>query len=68
MHDALVMRGGQRIGQRARNLDNLLHRQTTPADEPIKGLPLHQFHGEKVDTVSFFHGIDRDNVGMIERG
>src|SRR6266852_9479765 len=59
---------GQRLGQRAGNLDDAFDWQAIRRDQPIQRLPLDQFHGEKVDAVGFFHRVQRYNIRMVECG
>ena len=67
MDNALVVSSGERIGECAGNLENLLHRQAASADDAVERLALDQFHGEEVDVAGLFDGIDGNDVGMIER-
>ena len=73
MHDALVVRGGQGVRDRRRDLEQPIERQSTGGNHVIERLPLDQLHRQKVDalltwTRGFFDREDGDDVGVIERG
>src|ERR1700732_874777 len=68
MYDAFLVRSGQRLGQRAGNLDDAFDWQAIRRDQPIQRLSLDQFHGEKVAAVGFVHRIQRYNIRMVECG
>ncbi len=33
-----------------------------------QGLAVNELHRDEMDAVGFFHGVDCDDVGMVERG
>ena len=68
MGDLLLMRRGERIGQRQRQLQKPLQRQTSRRNQRIERLPLDQFHGQEPDAIRIFSGIDRDDVRVVECG
>ncbi len=68
MHDALLMRRRQRVGQRTGNLDDLLDREPARRDQEVEWLSFDQLHGQKVDAVGFLHRVDSDDVRMVELG
>ena len=37
-------------------------------DEPVERLALDELHGQEVDAVGLFDGVDRDDAGVVERG
>ena len=68
MHDAFLVRRRERLGERARDLDELLHRESALGNAVIERLPLDQLHGEEVHAVGFLDGENRNDVRVIERG
>ena len=68
MHDAFVMRGGERIGERGPYGENSLEREAALWDACGKRFALDELHREEGDTVALLDGIDRDDVRMVERG
>src|SRR5580704_13750377 len=68
MDDAFFVRRDQRVGQGTGNLHNSLDSEAARGDQAIEWLPFEQLHGEKVDAVALFHGIERHDIRMIECG
>jgi hypothetical protein len=68
MHDAFLMGGYQRLGQRSADLDDSLDWESAFRNELVKRLPLDQLHGEEVRAVHFLHRKDGDDVRVIEGG
>ena len=68
MHDALVVRGGERVGQRVGDVEDPLDRQAALGNGAVEGLALDELHREEVDALGFFNREDRDDAGMIEGG
>jgi len=68
MHDPLVVRRRERVGQRTGNFDDLLDGKAALRDQAVERLPLDQLHGEKVDAVGFLDREDSDDVRVIEGG
>ena len=60
------MSRGERLGKRGGNLDNALHGATSLGDQTLKGMPLDEFHGEKVDAVGFLDREHRNDVRVVE--
>ena len=68
MHDAFLVSGGERIGQRAGDFDDLLRLGAACGNQAIERLAFDQLHGDEVDVVGFLDRIDGHDVGVIERG
>ena len=68
MDDALGVRGGEGIGERQGEAQDLVRRQPAGDDPRGQGLALDQLHGEEVDAPRLLDGIEGDDVGMVERG
>ena len=66
--DALVVRGGQCVGDRERDRHQAFTGQTAVGNQSIERLTLDQLHREEVDAVRFLDRIDRDDVRMVEGG
>ena len=64
----LGVRGGQGVGERHGDLQELLERQAPGRDELREGLALDVLHGEEACAVGLFDRIDGDDVGMVEGG
>ena len=68
MDDAFFVRGGERVGESAGDVDDLCGGQAAGRDEAVEGLAFDEFHGEEMDAVGFFDREDGDDVGVIEGG
>ena len=68
MHNAFVVRRGERVGKRAGDLDDLLDRQPTFENAMVERLAFDEFHGEEVDVVAFLDRKNCDDMRMVERG
>ncbi len=68
MHDALVVRGCERVGEGRGTPDHAVHRHPALGDEAVEGLAFDKLHGEEVNALGFFNREDRDDAGMIEGG
>jgi hypothetical protein len=68
VHDPFLMRRADCIGQRNRQREDVGQRQAALGDEIVQRPALDQLHREEEHAVGFFHGEDRDDVGMVERG
>ena len=68
MDDALVVSGGEGIGERNGDLEEACERQAPLGNEAVEGVTLHPLHGQEVDPVRFLHGVESHDVGMIEGG
>ena len=58
MDDALVMGGGQRLGDRAGDFQDAIDGETAFRNELIERLALDQFHREEVDAIGFLNRVD----------
>jgi hypothetical protein len=65
--DRLAKRG-QCLSQCAGNSGDLFDGESARRDQAIERPPLDQHHCEEVNAVGFFHGVNRDDMWMIERG
>ena len=68
MDDAFRMRGGKRLRNRPGDLENPIGREASFRNRAVERLPLDELHREEVDTVGFVHGMDSDDVRVVERG
>ena len=68
MGDLLLVRGGQRVGERQGELEEPRERQALGGDQRIERLPLDQLHRQEAHAVGFLGRVDRDDVRVIERG
>ena len=68
MDDALLVRRGERVGERGGDLDEPGDRQGTLGDEKVERLALDQLHRQEVDAAGLLDRVDRDDVRVIERG
>ena len=56
--DALVMRGGQRVGERGGRAQQRLDPNTFVADQLVERLPIHELHREEVEAFGLFDRVD----------
>jgi len=68
MHDAFVMGRSERLSKGVRDFDDLLDGKAARGNAAFQGLPLDQFHGQKVDAVGFFNRVQRDDMRVVEGG
>ena len=68
MDDALVVGGGESLGERRRDLEDPLDRHPALGDELVERLPLDELHGQEVDAVGLLDGVDGDDPGVVEGG
>ena len=68
MHDALRMRGIQRIGHVDRDLQHLLNRHRFAVDQLPQGDAVQKFHDDECLAVLVVDLVNGADVGMIERG
>ena len=68
MRDLLLVRRGERIGQRHGELEEARQRQPARRDQRVERLPLDELHRQEADAVGFLSGVDGDDVRVIERG
>ena len=66
--DALLMGGGERIREGAADGKDAVKRQSVLGDDAVERLPVHELHGEEVDAVGLFHGVDGDDTWVVELG
>ncbi len=66
MDDALVVRGGQRIGDGDAAVKDLRQGKAVGREDLVQAPAFDQFHGEKAHTGVFLHGIERDDVWMVQ--
>ena len=68
VHDAALVRGRQRVGERHGDLEESRKGETARRDERVEGFALHQLHGEKAAGAVLLDRVDGHDVGVIERG
>jgi hypothetical protein len=68
VRDAALMRRTNGVRKRDRDLQQAVERHAIVRHELGYGLPVHQLHRQKHDTFVFFHRVDGDDVGVVERG
>ena len=66
MDDALVVGGGQRIGDGDAGIEDPRQGKAAGGDGLVQALALDQLHGEKAHAGVFLHGIQRDDVRMVQ--
>jgi hypothetical protein len=66
--DPLLVRRGQRVGQRDADVEYLPQRQSAGGEDTVKAVPLDQLHGQKMRAVVFLDGEQRDDVRVVEGG
>jgi hypothetical protein len=62
------MGGGQRIGDRHRNREEVPERHAAHRDERVQAPPLDELHREEPRSALLFGRMNGDDVGMIEGG
>jgi len=68
MRDALLMCGADGVRHGNRDVEDLRQRQAALDDQITERFPLDVLHREEEGAIGFFHRVNRDDVGMIERG
>ena len=68
MGDAPLVCRANCVGQRNRDVQQLFERHALRRDELGQRLPLDQLHRQEQDAVLLLDRIDRDDVGMVQRG
>lgn len=69
MHDASLVSGIEGIGNLPRNVERLVHRQRTVAEQPIgERATFDELEHERANAVAFLDAVDRGNARMVERG
>ncbi len=66
MHDALRVRGVERVDELGGNLDDLSQRQSALPQTVGQRLALDELHRDVADSVAVANVVDRRDVGMIE--
>jgi hypothetical protein len=66
--DALLVRGGEGLGERGPDRHQPLERHPALGDEPVEELALHHLHGQEVDASRILDGVDGDDARMVEGG
>ena len=64
--DALVVGGGQRIGDGDAAVKDPRQGKAVGGDDLVQALAFDQFHREKAHAGVFLHGIERDDVRMVQ--
>ena len=67
MNHAVLVRGGQRIRDLARNRERLRKGERSPSDAIGQGRPFHELEDEGVHVAAVLKAVNRSDVGMIER-
>ena len=62
------MRGGQRVGEGDRDLEELRQRHAAAGYQLVERAPLDQLHRQEPDAVGLLDRVDRDDVRVVERG
>ena len=68
MRDLLLVRGGQRVGERQRELEESRQRQAAGRNQRVERLALDELHRQETDAVGFLGRVDGDDVRVIEGG
>ena len=68
MGDTPLVCGADGVGQRDAHLQQLVERHALPADDLGQRLADHQLHRQEGHAVLLVDGIDRDDVGVVQRG
>ncbi len=68
MHDALLVRGLERVGDLQRDPERILDRQCASPQTIGQRFAFDELHDEEVPAVGHFHAVERRDVWMIERG
>ena len=58
----------ERVGHVGADPDHLVQLERSPRDPRAQGLPFHELHRDEVVTVRLLHLVDRDDVGVVQRG
>jgi hypothetical protein len=66
MHDALLVRGGERIQNLTRDGHCVGQRKAAARDHLRECLTFHELHDDGADVLDFFEAVDRSNVRVIE--
>jgi len=67
MHDALFVRGIQRVSKLYAYFENAGNGQRSVRQQVVKRLAFQQLHGDKSPAVVLFDGVNGANAGMVQR-
>ena len=67
MRDPLLVRGGDRIGEWNRDVEERAERKARLRQPLGECASSHELHRDEVQAVGFFNGMHRHDVGVIER-
>ena len=69
MDDALPVRGSEAVGDLAEEVERVGDRQRSPGQPLAQVLALHHLHDEETpDAVFVLEGMERGDVGVVQRG
>ena len=68
MHDAALVRGRQRVGERHGDLEEPRERKAARREERVEGFALDQLHREEPAAAVLLDRVDGDDVGVVQRG
>ena len=68
MRDGALVRRADGVGKRNRDRQQPIQRHASGGDEGVERLALHQFHRQEQPALVLFDRVNRDDVGMIQRG
>jgi hypothetical protein len=69
MDDAALVSGIERVGDLARDLQGVIHRQRAVDGQAMgQCAALHELEDERAEAIAFLDAMDRRNARMIERG
>ena len=68
VHNALRVRGDERVGHGDHQVQHLRQRQPAWSDERVEVPPLDQLHGDEECASRLLDGVQGDDVGVIESG
>ena len=68
MHDPLLVRGLERLGDLHRDGERRFERQGSARDPLGQRLPFDELHHQEVTAAGLLQPVERGDVGMIERG
>jgi len=66
--DAFLVRGGQRVGDRNCDFQKALERHPVPGYGVRERSSLDKFHRQEELIVGLLDGMNRDDIGVIQRG
>ena len=66
MDDAPVVSRGEGVDKGAGNVDDASEGQPVFRNEAVERLALDELHGQEVDAFMLFHGVERDDMRVVE--